>query len=80
MNNVVLSDEQYRVLRHVLEYTMNSEIDFFHDELASFGDADAKQCIGYLAWELAKELGLSSPNYDVEYSRTAEEMGFEEEV
>lgn len=80
MNNIVLSDDQYRKLRQVFEYVMNSELDFFHDELASFGDNDAKQCVGYIAWNLAKELGLSSPSFDVEYSRTAEEFGFEEDV
>lgn len=79
MNNIVLSDEQLSTLRHVLEYTMDAELDFFHDEIASFGDEDGKRCIGYKAWSLARELGLSNSHFDAEYTVTAAELGFEED-
>ena len=79
MNNIVLSDEQLNTLRYVLEYTMSSEIDFFQDELASFGDKDAQACIGWRAWKLARDLGLSNSHFDAEYTVTAAELGFEED-
>ena len=79
MNNIVLSDEQRLALRRVLDYVMSSEADFFEDELASFGDEEAKRCVGYIAWKLAQDLGLSSPNWDYTYNQTAAEFGFIEE-
>lgn len=79
MKNIVLSDEQLSTLRYVLEYTMDAELDFFQDEIASFGDEDGKRCIGYKAWSLARELGLSNSHFDAEYTVTAAELGFEED-
>ena len=79
MNNIVLTDEQRLNLRYVLEYVMDAEIDFFHDEIASFGDEEGKHCIGYRAWQLARELGLSNNHFDAEYTVTAAELGFEED-
>lgn len=79
MNNIVLSDEHHTNLRYVLEYVMDAEIDFFHDEIASFGDEEGKRCIGYRAWQLARELGLSNSHFDAEYTVTAAELGFEED-
>ena len=79
MNNIVLSDENHTNLRYVLEYVMDAELDFFHDEIASFGDEEGKRCIGYRAWQLARELGLSNSHFDAEYTVTAAELGFEED-
>lgn len=79
MNNIVLSDEHHTNLRYVLEYVMDAELDFFHDEIASFGDEEGKRCIGYRAWQLARELGLSNSHFDAEYTVTAAELGFEED-
>lgn len=79
MNNIVLSDEQHTNLRYVLEYVMDAELDFFHDEIASFGDEEGKRCIGYRAWQLARELGLSNSHFDAEYTVTAAELGFEDD-
>jgi hypothetical protein len=79
MNNIVLSDEQYTNLRFILEYVMDAEIEFFQDEIASFGDEEGKACIGYRAWQLAKDLGLSNSHFDAEYTVTAAELGFEED-
>ena len=77
--NIVLTDEQLLNLRYVLEYVMDAEIDFFHDEIASFGDEEGKHCIGYRAWRLAHDLGLSNNHFDAEYTVTADELGFEED-
>ena len=79
MNNIVLTDDQTLALRAVLDYVMHAELDFFQDELASFGDKDARKCVGYVAYKLASELGMSSSHYDMEYNRSAAEFGFEED-
>ena len=79
MNNLVLTDEQLLNLRYVLEYVMDAEIEFFQDEIASFGDEEGKRCIGYRSWQLARDLGLSNNHFDAEYTVTAAELGFEED-
>jgi hypothetical protein len=79
MNNLVLTDEQLTNLRYVLEYVMDAEIEFFQDEIASFGDEEGKRCIGYRSWQLARDLGLSNNHFDAEYTVTAAELGFEED-
>ena len=79
MNNIILTDAQAATLRTVLDYVMHSELDFFQDELASFGDNDGRKCVGYIAYKLAAELGMSEPHYDMEYNRSAAEFGFEDD-
>ena len=77
MHTITFSEEQFQTLRRVLDYVMSSEADFYQDELASFGDAAAQDCIGYHAWRLANELNISTADYN-EYRLTAAELGYKE--